>query len=144
MVMLVMTALDEGHVVCMHSFNLFCCYSSVGTDALEGHTLVFVEDTINRQMPVLFSITTGAGRTASERTLDHVRGAAAPSFAPLAAHYVSLGHANGLAPSDVGGTPAPVQDLPHCLLIPTAWASLLPTCQHFASGNGTGHNGSTV
>eukprot|EP00957_Ditylum_brightwellii_P182357 13891999-Ditylum_brightwellii.AAC.1 len=113
MVMLTMMALDEGHVVCMHSFKLFCHYSGVGTDALEGHTLAFVRDTINGQLPVLFSLTIGADGTAVERTLDLIRGAAAPSFAPLAAHYVSLGHANGLVPSDVGRTSAPVQDLPH-------------------------------
>eukprot|EP00957_Ditylum_brightwellii_P151420 11531508-Ditylum_brightwellii.AAC.1 len=105
----------------MHSFDLFCHYNNVGTDALEVHTLAFVGDTVNGKLPVLFSLTTGAGGIAAERTLDLVRGAAASSFAPLAAHYVSLGHANGLVLSDVGGTPAPVQDLPCCLLIPTAW-----------------------
>eukprot|EP00957_Ditylum_brightwellii_P137465 10480765-Ditylum_brightwellii.AAC.1 len=45
MVMLAMTALDKGRVVCMHSCDLFRRYSGIGTDALEGHTLAFVGDT---------------------------------------------------------------------------------------------------
>eukprot|EP00957_Ditylum_brightwellii_P087571 6666667-Ditylum_brightwellii.AAC.1 len=45
MVMLAMTTLDKGQVVCMHSCNLFHMYSGIGTDVLEGHTLAFVGDT---------------------------------------------------------------------------------------------------
>eukprot|EP00957_Ditylum_brightwellii_P065424 4963050-Ditylum_brightwellii.AAC.1 len=41
-------------------------YSGIGMDALEGHTLAFVGDTANGQLPLLFSLTTGVGRTAAE------------------------------------------------------------------------------
>eukprot|EP00957_Ditylum_brightwellii_P067230 5101892-Ditylum_brightwellii.AAC.1 len=86
MVMLAMTVLDKGLVVCMHSFELFWRYSVVGTNALDRHTLAFVDDTVKCQLPLLFSLTTGNGGTAAEKILRLVRGSVAPSLTPLMAH----------------------------------------------------------
>eukprot|EP00957_Ditylum_brightwellii_P009320 705030-Ditylum_brightwellii.AAC.1 len=71
-------------------------YSGIGTDALEGHTLAFVGDMVNGQLPLLFSLTTGVSVTAAKRTLGLIRGAVVLSLTPLVEHYVALGTADGL------------------------------------------------
>eukprot|EP00957_Ditylum_brightwellii_P060732 4611201-Ditylum_brightwellii.AAC.1 len=68
MVMLAMTALDKGKLV----------YSEIGTDALESHTLAFVGDTVNGQLSLLFSLTTGVGDIAADRTLGLIKGDHSP------------------------------------------------------------------
>eukprot|EP00957_Ditylum_brightwellii_P060099 4564008-Ditylum_brightwellii.AAC.1 len=123
MVMLAMMALDEGK------------YSGVGIDALEGHMLAFIGDTVNGQLPLVFSLTTGTSRMLADQTLGLVRGASVPSLMPLAAHYVTQGNTYCLVTAAVGGAAATVQDLPQCLLIPIAWAlyfcGLMPFIQQW-------------
>eukprot|EP00957_Ditylum_brightwellii_P092173 7017568-Ditylum_brightwellii.AAC.1 len=87
-------------------------YSGIRIDALEGHTLAFVGDMVNCQLPLLFSLTTGIDGTSAEKTLGLIRGAAALSLTPFVEYYVALGTADGLVPDTVGGAVVPVDALP--------------------------------